>query len=662
MAIAAAMTLLCHRLKQPAVIGYLLAGLIIGPHTPPFALVQDLGSIHTMAELGLVFLMFALGLEFNLPKLRKVGLRAALAATLEILGMLWIGFELGQFFGWSRMDSIFLGAILSISSTTIIIKVFMDLNMMKAEVAQTVFGILILEDIVAVAILSILSGLGYQTGNGPATAISALLKVGFFVVLFLTLGLMIVPRFLQWVGRFKNREAMGIVTLGLCLGGALLAARFGFSIALGAFLTGAIIAASKEIFQIEEWIGPIRDMFSALFFVSAGMLIEPRMLWDYRWPILAVTLATLLGKAASGAIGSFLAGHDLKTSFKIGVSLAQIGEFSFVIASLGATHKITSPFLYPLAIAVSSLTALFTPYLIRNAEPLVENLMKIMPARVQSGLECYQAWVDKLQREKISSPETAILSRYLIRLIVYGTALLGILFGLQIVSKALEISIGPEGSLVVALFALWLASAVLLLPLFAAISKYANHLILLLVTRGLAAREPSRILKYLDIRLFYNILHLITMCLLGLILLLISASFLTSLYQLMAVALVMTVSTYLMRSPIERAKERLEKLLDEILGLATSEPTRQAILMMAGEKSLFYDLTEQVVLSKNSSVVGKTIKAIGVREKTGASIVAIYSQGTHIANPEADLELLPNDVLVLLGNAEQRQKAKELLG
>lgn len=565
MAIAGAMILLCHWLRQPVVIGYLAAGLLAGPYTPPFALVSNLESIHTMAELGLVFLLFSLGLEFNLPKIRKVGLSAGLAALLEVVGMLVIGYALGRVFGWTKTDSIFLGAILSISSTTIIVKVFMDFKMMREDFVQVVFGILVLEDIVAVVILSILSGLGTQGGPNAATVINSFVKISLFIIVFLVMGLLLVPRFIHWVAGFKVKEVLGIVTLGLCLGGSLLASSFNLSVALGAFLTGAILAASKEIGEIEDWIHPIRDMFSAIFFVSAGMLIQPQLLWEYKGPIAIVTLVTLVGKVLSGTVGSFLAGYDVKTSTRVGMSLAQIGEFSFVIASLGLSLNVTSDFLYPLAIMVSSLTTLATPYLIRNSDRVVNFALGAMPPSFRQRLDRYRVWVESATAQSRSDTIT-VLSRYFARLGVY-LAILVTLFAL-----VNQLSIWIEGETLAQekasapVVVLWSAAAVLFLPLFLVISKYVNHVLLLLITRG------KWVLNFINIHAFYNTLNAVTVTVLELLLVLSASRFIPDRQTLAALIVGIVAVSFLFRRPMTAGKDLLESLLDQVSGLATNGP------------------------------------------------------------------------------------------
>ncbi|OGR79003.1 MAG: hypothetical protein A3I11_00920 [Elusimicrobia bacterium RIFCSPLOWO2_02_FULL_39_32] len=653
--IAGVMTLLCHLLRQPVVLGYIIAGFIIGPYTPPFSLVHDLHSIQTLAELGLVFLMFTLGLEFNLPKLRKVGASAALAALLEVLGMVWIGYKLGQLFGWSQKDSIFLGAILSISSTTIIVKVFTDLKMMRENFAQVVFGILILEDIVAVLILSILSGFAFTPSAGASMALWTLLKISLFIIIFLVAGLSLIPRFLDWVVGFQSTEMTGISTLGFCLLGAILAYVVGFSVALGAFLMGAVVAASKSAAQIEEWIHPIRDMFSAIFFVAVGMLIQPQLLWTYKWPILIITLVTLSGKILTVGMGTFLAGYGLKNSVKIGVSMAQIGEFSFVIASLGAANNVTSNFLYPIAVAVSSITTFSTPYLIRKADSLVERIVQTIPLPIQSLLKSYENWFQRLGNQKTESKTKSIFVKYLIRLLIYFAIWVGILLVTQVISRIVS---SPSSEHLPFLYlVLWFLCGMTSLPLLMAISKYINHILLILLT---IAMESSKILGVININLFYNLLQIFVIFSLGSAYILLASSYVKSDLIVILVAALILVGV-LFKSFIIFVKEQIEKHLDDVLGLASSEPMHQAALITGQHANLINDLGEQLALTQNSLGVSKSIRVLRIREQTGATISAIYRMGDLITNPPPDTELLANDILVIWGMPDQRKKAKTLL-
>ena len=390
-----------HRLKQPVVLGYIVAGVIIGPYTPPFQLIHDEATIQTLGELGVVFLMFSLGLEFSLKKLFKVGATAFVAAASEILLMIWIGYEIGQWFGWNAMDSLFLGAMLAISSTTIIVKALSELGMKGEPFAQLIFGILIVEDILAIAMLVLLSGIA-QTGSVSAgVAFVTLGKLLLFMTVSMVVGILIVPRALDYVAKAKSDEMLLVTVLGFCFGFCLLVVKLDYSIALGAFLIGAIMAESRNLQRIEHLIAPIRDMFSAIFFVTIGLMLNPTVLVDYWWPITVITVAVVFGKIVSCGLGTFLAGRDGRTSMRVGMSVAQIGEFSFIIASLGVSLKVTSSFLYPIAVAVSALTTLFTPYLIKAADPITQRIARSMPVPVANTFGLYSQWLASL------SPDTA---------------------------------------------------------------------------------------------------------------------------------------------------------------------------------------------------------------------------------------------------------------
>ncbi|KAA6178853.1 cation:proton antiporter [Pseudomonas veronii] len=397
MLVAGVVTILFHRLKQPVVLGYIVAGFIIGPHTPPFGLIHDEDTIKTLAELGVIFLMFCLGLEFSLHKLFKVGATAFIAAFLEIILMIWIGYEIGRWFDWSTMDSLFLGAILAISSTTIIVKALNDLKMKNQRFAQLIFGVLIVEDILGIGIIALLSSIAVSGTVSSGEVFSTVGKLSLFMIVALVIGILLVPRLLAYVAKFDSNEMLLITVLGLCFGFCLLVVKLEYSMVLGAFLIGAIMAESRELIKIERLIEPVRDMFSAIFFVAIGLMIDPQILLQYAWPIAVITVAVVLGKMLSCGIGAFIAGNDGRTSLRVGMGLSQIGEFSFIIAALGMTLQVTSDFLYPVAVAVSAITTLLTPYLIRGADPLSLKIAAVMPKRMSRVFGLYGEWLRSIQ-------------------------------------------------------------------------------------------------------------------------------------------------------------------------------------------------------------------------------------------------------------------------
>lgn len=428
MLVAGVVTILFHRFKQPVVLGYIVAGFIIGPHTPPFGLIHDEDTIKTLAELGVIFLMFCLGLEFSLRKLFKVGATAFIAAFLEIVLMIWIGYEIGRWFDWSTMDSLFLGAILAISSTTIIVKALNDLKMKDQRFAQLIFGVLIVEDILGIGIIALLSSIAVSGTVSSGEVFATVGKLSLFMIVALVIGILLVPRLLAYVARFESNEMLLITVLGLCFGFCLLVVKLEYSMVLGAFLIGAIMAESRQLIKIERLIEPVRDMFSAIFFVAIGLMIDPQILLQYAWPIAVITVAVVVGKMLSCGLGAFIAGNDGRTLLRVGMGLSQIGEFSFIIAALGMTLQVTSDFLYPVAVAVSAITTLLTPYLIRGADPLSLKIAAVMPKRMSRVFGMYGEWLRSIQPQGEGAMLAAMIRKIILQVGVNLALVIAIFF------------------------------------------------------------------------------------------------------------------------------------------------------------------------------------------------------------------------------------------
>jgi CPA2 family monovalent cation:H+ antiporter-2 len=418
MLLAGVITVIFHRLRQPVVLGYIAAGMIAGPHTPPYSLVSDRETIEMLAELGVIFLLFSLGLEFSLKKLRHVGATAVVAALTEIVLMVWVGYEIGRAFDWSQMDSLFLGAMLAISSTTIIVKALDELGLKRQRFAQLIFGILIVEDILAIAILALLSGIALTGSVSTGAVVSTVSKLGIFLVVALLFGLLIVPRVLAFVAKSNSREMLLVTVLAFCFGFCLLVTKLGYSMALGAFVIGAIMAEAREIKLIERLIEPLRDMFSAIFFVAIGMLVDPHVMIQYALPIAVITVVVIVGKIVSCSVGAFASGNDARTSLRVGMGLAQIGEFSFIIASLGLALGVISDFLYPVAVAVSAVTTLTTPYLIRSADGTASLIKKTVPDSWARNLHLYSEWLGNLSPTGDNAIITAMVKRILLHVLL----------------------------------------------------------------------------------------------------------------------------------------------------------------------------------------------------------------------------------------------------
>ena len=386
---ASLMTLLFKKLKQPLVLGYVVAGFLASPHLSFTPSVMDTANIQTWADIGVIFLLFALGLEFSFKKIVKVGGPAIIAACTIIFCMILVGVAVGTSFGWKRMDCIFLGGMIAMSSTTIIYKAFDDLGILKKQFTGLVLSVLILEDILAIVLMVMLSTMAVSNNFEGTEMLESVAKLLFFLILWFVVGIYLIPELLKRCRKLMSDETMLIVSLGLCFGMVVIAAHTGFSAAFGAFIMGSILAETLEAEHIEQLVKPVKDLFGAIFFVSVGMMVDPGMIVEYAIPILVITLAVIVGQSLFGTLGVLLSGQPLKTAMQCGFSLTQIGEFAFIIASLGVSLNVTSHFLYPIVVAVSVITTFLTPYMIRLAEPASNFVDAHMPKRWKGFLDRY---------------------------------------------------------------------------------------------------------------------------------------------------------------------------------------------------------------------------------------------------------------------------------
>ena len=394
---AGVMTLLFKKLKQPLVLGYVVAGFLASPHMPFTPSVMDTANIKTWADIGVIFLLFALGLEFSFKKIVKVGGTAVIAACTIIFCMILLGMGVGMSFGWQRMDCIFLGGMIAMSSTTIIYKAFDDLGLRKKQFTGLVLSILILEDILAIVLMVMLSTMAVSNNFEGTEMLESIGKLLFFLILWFVVGIYLIPEFLKRCRKLMSEETLLIVSLALCFGMVVIAANTGFSAAFGAFIMGSILAETIEAESIDRLVKPVKDLFGAIFFVSVGMMVDPAMIGEYALPILVITLAVIAGQALFGT----LAGQPLKTAMQCGFSLTQIGEFAFIIASLGVSLHVTSDFLYPIVVAVSVITTFLTPYMIRLAEPASDFADRHLPESWKSFLARYSSGPQTVNHENL---------------------------------------------------------------------------------------------------------------------------------------------------------------------------------------------------------------------------------------------------------------------
>ena len=394
---AGVMTLLFKSLKQPIVLGYIVAGFLASPNMPYMPSVTDMHGIHLWSDIGVVFLLFALGLEFSFKKILKMGAAPIIAAIAIILSMMYVGSLTGSFFGWSDMDCIYLGGMLAMSSTTIIFKAFDDMGLRKERFAGLVLSVLIIEDILAIVLMVMLSTLAVSKEFEGMQMLGSILQLGFFLVLWFTVGIYLIPLFLKKAKPLMNDETLLITALALCFGMVVFASAVGFSAAFGAFVMGSILAETVEAPQIEHLVSPVKNLFGAIFFVSVGMMVDVTLIIEYIVPILCIIAAIMLGQTVLSTCGFLLSGQSLKTSMQCSFSLTQIGEFAFILATLGTSLGVTSDFLYPIVVAVSVFTTFTTPYMIRLAEPAYNVVARVLPAR----------WIARFERNTSEGEEEA---------------------------------------------------------------------------------------------------------------------------------------------------------------------------------------------------------------------------------------------------------------
>ena len=656
MLIAGVVTILCHRFKQPVALGYIIAGVILGPYTP-VQFVHDQDSIDGLGNIGVVLLMFSLGLEFSFRKLTSVGASAFVAALLEIVLMMWLGYEVGRAFGWNTMDSVFLGAMLSISSTTIIIKALSELGKTREAFAEVIFGILVIEDILGIVMLALLSGFA-KTGALHAGEVGVeVLKLAVFFAMVLVVGFIFVPRLFDYVARFKSDEMLLVTALGLCFGVALVATMNSYSVALGAFLIGAVIAEARQLHKIEELVAPLRDMFSAIFFVTIGMLIDPQMLLQFWVPIVVLSLLVVVGKVVTCSFGTFVGGRDLRTSLCVGMGLAQIGEFSFIIAQLGERLNVTSDFLYPIAVAVSVITTLVTPYLLRATDPVVGWIDRTAPRGLMQALSVYTAWIGSFA-DSAPGPIVLLVRRMGWQLLVNLLLTVGI-FALgawvaQWPHDYLPQAIRSQGiyTTLVWCAVMMLASGIYLASArkIQAMSMLVAEVVVPFASGGQHGSAVRAVISQVFVLLSFAMMAFLTI--------LLSTSILSSTGLIFPLLGIGFGAIFIFRRILVRVYSRAELALHEtLIELPRIQRERPKVI-----KDILRDAElDTMEIPPGSVMIGRKLRDIPLRQQTGASIVAIERSGQRVINPGPDETLAQGDRVLLLGELEQLPAACDLL-
>lgn len=650
--VAGIVTLLFKKLKQPLVLGYVVAGFVVSPHMPYTMSVVDQADIKTWADIGVMFLLFSLGLDFSFKKILKMGMQPVIATVTIVFSMIILGVTMGKIMGWSKMDCIFLGGMLAMSSTTIIYKAFSDLGLRQQRFAGLVMSVLILEDILAIVMMVMLSTIA--GGNNPdgSRMLGSVMKIGFFLVLWFVVGIFVIPLFLRSMRRLINNETLLIVALGLCCAMAVISAGVGFSSAFGAFVMGSILAETIEADKIIKLVEPVKNLFGAIFFVSVGMLVEPRILADYALPIILLVVTILAGQAIFGTFGFLISGQTLKSAMQCGFSMAQIGEFSFIIASLGLTLGVTGKFIYPVVVAVSVITTFLTPYMIRASGPVYNKVERHMPKK----------WIRTLNRITLSHPSSGeksmwrtLLGAMLRTMVIYGilsAAIIALMFTfvLPFMRKML-----PGWELH------WYANAItgvltvlLISPFLRSIVMNENHreemkllwsgsrlnrfplMFTVLVRTAFAASFIFYIINYLS--RFANAL-------------------------IITLAVVMVILMALSRR-LKHRSIRLERLFIQNLR------SRDIKAQVSGQRKPLYEghLLDRDIhignfeIPEGSLWAGKTLQELQLRNRFGVHVSSILRGKQRINIPSGTTIIYPSDNIQAIGNDEQLKALGDAIG
>ncbi len=665
--VAAVTTMVFQRLRQPVVLGYLLAGVVVGPHLPVPLFVNE-PLTHTMSELGVVLLMFSLGTDFSLRKLIRIAPTAGIVAVIQSSLLIWTGYLVGRAFGWTVYEALFAGAALAISSTTIIVKVFAE-QKVTGRLAEIVFGVLIVEDLIAIVLLTVLTAVGSGVKLSAGALALSIGKLVGFLILLLVAGMLIVPRLMRAVVRLHSNETTVVAAVGLSFAFALLARWMGYSVALGAFLAGALVAESGAAKMIEHRIEPVRDVFAAVFFVSVGMLIDPLLVWQNLPAVLVLTAVVILGNLVGVSVGTFIAGFGVRTSVQAGLSLGQIGEFSFIIAGVGVSLGAVRPFLYPIAVAVSVLTALTTPWLIRGSGRFAAFVDRRLPHRLQTYASLYGAWVKGLSATSEHRTAWARIRRLVLLLAGDVTLLAAIVIAVSLSRfKILRMAgdvvhLAPE----IARLLLIAATVALIIPFILGAVRIARALGAALAVEALPA--PAGGARELDLaaaprRALLVTLQIAILLVAGVPVIAITQPFMPGIPGmaiLLAGVALLVIPLWRSATNLEGhvragAQVILEALAAQSAAATTAAPVQPPSALLPGLGN-----ATTVAITAGSPAVGRTLKQINLRGLTGATVIAIDREAADVIYPTGDEELRVGDALILTGTAEAVLAAEELI-
>ena len=649
--VAGIVTLIFKKLKQPLVLGYIVAGFLVSPNMPYTASVIDHEGVHLWADIGVMFLLFSLGLDFSFKKILKMGASPVISTCTIIFCMSMLGVLVGYSFGWSKMDCIFLGGMLAMSSTTIIYKAFDDLGLRQQQFAGLVMSVLILEDILAIVMMVMLSAIA--SGNNPdgGQMLGSIMKIGFFLILWLIVGIFAVPLFLKQVRKLINNEVLLVVSLGLCCAMAVFSTKVGFSSAFGAFIMGSILAETIEAEKIEKLVEPVKNLFGAIFFVSVGMLVDPKILVDYAGPIALLVLTILVGQAVFGTFSFMLGGESLKSAMRCGFSMAQIGEFSFIIASLGLSLGVISDFLYPVVVAVSVITTFLTPYMIRLATPVYSRLERHLPKRLIQSLNRLSMGNTHTQEQ---SKWKKLLAQMAVNTLIYSIltmAAIAVMFTFFL--PFMRELLAGAGDNLYANAIVGIVTVIIIAPFLRAMVMKKNRSEEWRALWAESNRNRLPLIFTIIVRAVIAIAFIFYICH--------RLSHFTN--ALMITIGVIVVALIIVSRAVKRRSITLERLFVQNLR------SRDIEAQVHGKKRPLYEgrlLDRDIHIADfqvpfNSMWMGSTLKQLDLGRKYGVHISSIMRGGMRINIPDGDYVIFPYDVLQVIGSDEQFTAFREAL-
>lgn len=661
---AAVTTVVFRKLRQPLILGYLVAGLLVGPNVPYFFTV-DRHSIRALADLGVVVILFAIGLELSLTRLLRLGSTVLIASVLQIGLMLWVGYALGVAIGWTGVESLFLGSMLCISSTVIVAKSFEE-RRVAGRATQITFGLLIIEDVVAILLLAVLSAMTAGRGVSTASLAEQALRLGVLLAAFVAVGLLVVPRTLRFVAKFKNGETLLVSAIGLCFGGALLVETAGYSPALGAFLMGALVAEAGFGKRVEALVKPLRDVLAAVFFVSIGMLIAPGDLWSQAGAILGLSALVIVGKLVGASLGTFLGGENVRTSIQVGMSLGQIGEFSFLITEIGTLSGALPERFHTLAVGVCAVTSFLTPIKIGASERFASWIDRRMPHPMQTFFSLYASWVERIRRTEASESAMRRLRRSVLYLILDGIVMVAIIVAGAFLHEEAERTILDAIRIPPALVrsALVVVGVLLLSPFLFGVFRLARAIAAQLAEVALPPSAGGLDLGRAPRSAFIATLQLLIVGIIGIPILAATQPFLppfrggfvfAALIGLLAVAFWRSIRD--MYGHARAGAEVVVQALASQAAHATDEETLTEIEhALPGVGSL-----GSCEIAEGADSVGQSLKELNLRGATGATAIAVLRESGDITSPTAGERLRAGDVVVLSGSRDAVREARARL-